>query len=148
MKKVFCVFLCVCFFVNTAYGTTKAPEVEAKGAILIEEKTGRVLWEKEAYTEMAMASTTKIMTAIIALENGNLNDIVKVSRRAAISPKVKMNLSAGEQIKMEYLLYALMLQSYNDAAVAIATRIKQMTTNVSIDEIKNGDILPLNAIPT
>ena len=99
------------------------PDVEAKAAILMEEGTGRVLWEKNAYEQMPMASTTKIMTAVVALENGNLNDMVTVSKKAALSPKVKMNLSTGEEIKLEYLLYALMLQSYNDAAVAIAEHI-------------------------
>jgi len=99
------------------------PKVEAQGAILMDQKTGRVLWEKNSETQMAMASTTKIMTAIVALENADINDIVKVSRRAAVSPQVKMNLSKDEEIKLEYLLYALMLQSFNDSAVAIAEHV-------------------------
>jgi len=70
-----------------------------------------------------MASTTKIMTLIVALENGNINDTVKITRRAASAPPVKMKLSTNEEIKLEYLLYALMLQSYNDSAVAIAEHI-------------------------
>ena len=99
------------------------PTVAAQGAILVDAKTGRVLWEKNSEAPMAMASTTKIMTAIIALENGNLNDTVVISERAARSPEVNMDLSAGEEIKLEDLLYALMLQSYNDSAVAIAEHI-------------------------
>lgn len=99
------------------------PTVEAQGAILMDFETGRVLWEKNARTPMAMASTTKIMTCIIALENGDLADTVTVSRRAAAAPKVKMNLQIGEKISLESLLYALMLQSSNDAAVAIAEHV-------------------------
>ncbi|MDR2167283.1 MAG: D-alanyl-D-alanine carboxypeptidase [Clostridiales bacterium] len=101
-------------------GAAKEPQVEAKGAILIEADSGRVLWDKNADEAMAMASTTKIMTAILVLENANLEDIVIVSKRAAAAPRVKMELSAGEEIPLHGLLYALMLQSSNDAAVAIA----------------------------
>ena len=128
MKKVILIFLCA-FFVKGYFvkeNTTKvmaAPKVEAKGAVLIDEKTGRVLWEKNAYDQMAMASTTKIMTLIVALENGNMQDKVKISSKAARQPKVKMNLDVDEEIKLEYLLYALMLQSFNDSAVAIAEHI-------------------------
>lgn len=104
-------------------GEVILPKVEAQGAVLIDYKTGRVLWEKDSTKPLAMASTTKIMTAIIALENADRNDTVKVSQRAALSPKVRMNLTKGEEIKLDYLLYALMLQSYNDAAVAIAEHV-------------------------
>jgi len=98
-------------------------EVEATGAILIDELSGRVLWEKNGFDPLAMASTTKIMTLIVALENADLSDMVKISSKAASQPRVKMNLSAGEEIKLEYLLYALMLQSFNDSAVAIAEHV-------------------------
>ena len=72
---------------------------------------------------MAMASTTKIMTAIYTIENADLADIVTVSKNAAAQPKVKMYLTEGEHISLENLLYALMLQSSNDAAVAIAEHV-------------------------
>ena len=98
-------------------------EVEATGAILIDELSGRVLWEKNGFDPLAMASTTKIMTLIVALENADINDLVTISTKAASQPRVKMNLSAGEEIKLEYLLYALMLQSFNDSAVAIAEHV-------------------------
>ena len=129
MKKFILIFLLgiMTSIPNLVYASdieqTPLPTVEAQGAILMDYKTGRVLWEKNSTQELAMASTTKIMTAIVALENADVNDIVKVSQRAAISPKVRMNLSKGEEIKLEYLLYALMLQSYNDSAVAIAEHV-------------------------
>ena len=103
--------------------TNKEPDVKALGAVLIDFDTGRVLWGKNINKPLAMASTTKIMTAILALEKGNLDDIVVVSKKAAIAPKVKMELKEGEKIKLEYLMYALMMQSSNDAAVAIAEHI-------------------------
>ncbi|MDR1704578.1 MAG: D-alanyl-D-alanine carboxypeptidase [Clostridiales bacterium] len=100
-----------------------SPAVEARAAILVDFETGRVLWAKNADEPLAMASTTKIMTGILTLEHGNLSDTVTVSKRAAGAPKVKMNLSEGERISLETLLYALMLQSSNDAAVAVAEHI-------------------------
>ncbi|MCL2169942.1 MAG: D-alanyl-D-alanine carboxypeptidase [Defluviitaleaceae bacterium] len=100
-----------------------SPNVEATGAVLIEMDSGRVLWEKNSCQSLAMASTTKIMTAMIVLEQANLDDIVTVSKRAAAAPRVKMDLSVGEEIPLRGLLYALMLQSSNDAAVAIAEHV-------------------------
>lgn len=92
----------------------------AKSAVLMDGDSGRVLYGKNPDTVLAMASTTKIMTCIIALEYGNLNDIYTVSSYAASQPKVKMGAITGEQYKMEDLLYSLMLESHNDAAVIIA----------------------------
>ena len=125
MKKISLIFLCAVMMLSnlTHIQATDAPEVEAKGAVLIDEKTGRVLWGKNEYDQMAMASTTKIMTLMVALESGKIHETVKVSAKAARQPKVKMNLSIDEEIKLEYLLYALMLQSFNDAAMAIAEHV-------------------------
>lgn len=122
MLLAFIVIFTGTVFSRSAF-SSETPSVEAQGAILMDFKTGRVLWEKNARTPLAMASTTKIMTALIALEKSNLNDTVKVSRQASITPPVKMFLQRDEEIKLEYLLYALMMQSSNDAAVAIAEHI-------------------------
>lgn len=100
-------------------------DINALGAVLIDFKTGRVLWEKNAHKKLAMASTTKIMTGILALEKKDL-DLEKeilVSRSVLGVPKVKLNLVPGEKIKLKYLLLALMLESANDAAVVIAEEI-------------------------
>ena len=99
--------------------------INALGAVLIDFKTGRVLWEKNAHEKLAMASTTKIMTGILALEKKDL-DLEKeilVSESVLGVPKVKLNLTPGEKIKLKYLLFALMLESANDAAVVIAEEI-------------------------
>jgi len=98
-------------------------DIVSRAAVLMDCKTGRVLWQKNMNEEMAMASTTKIMTAIIALESGMLEDTVAASKNAASAPKVKMGLQTGEKHRLYDLLYPLMLESSNDAAVAIAEHI-------------------------
>ena len=124
MRKLFIgTLVCLFTFGAAAVYGDDAPEVAAHGAILMEALSGRVLWEKNAHEPMAMASTTKIMTAVLALEQGNMDDVVTVSGLAAAAPRVKMYLQAGEEISLGNLLYALMLQSSNDAAVAIAEHI-------------------------
>ena len=97
--------------------------LNALSAALIDAESGRVLYEKTGYKQMAMASTTKIMTCIIALEKGNLNDEVTVSRYAASMPDVQLNIKAGEKYRLGDLLYSLMLESHNDVSVAIAEHI-------------------------
>jgi len=99
------------------------PKVDATGAILMDAQTGRVLWGKNEHEPLAMASTTKIMTAVLAIESGRENEIVTVSSKAAAAPKVKMYLSAGEKVRLGDLMLALMLESSNDAAVAIAEHL-------------------------
>lgn len=97
-----------------------APAINARSACVIDFETGTVLYEKNAYVKRPMASTTKIMTAIIAIENCPLDARVPISGRAAGMGGSVMGLRAGSTVKMEDLLYGLMLSSGNDAAVAIA----------------------------
>lgn len=92
-------------------------------ACLIDASSGRVLYEKNGYEIRPMASTTKIMTCILALEKGTLDDIVTVSSLAASQPDVQLNINTNEQYYLKDLLYSLMLESHNDAAVAIAEHI-------------------------
>ena len=95
-------------------------ELYAKSACLLDGDSGRVLYGKEEQTPLPMASTTKIMTCILALESGDMQQTVTASARAAGQPKVHLGIQEGQQFLMEDLLYALMLESYNDAAVMIA----------------------------
>lgn len=99
------------------------PKIEAGAAIVVDMKSGRVLYEKNAHTRRAIASTTKIMTAIVAIEKGNLDDKVKVSKKAASIRGSTIHLKAGEELTLKELLYGLMLRSGNDAAIAIAEHI-------------------------
>lgn len=105
-------------------GTPGTPEVPAASAVLIDAKTGEVLYEKNAYHKRPMASTTKIMTALLAAERGNLEDEVTVNP-SALGPGSKggLGLRVGERFKLRELLYAALLPSANDAAVAIADHI-------------------------
>lgn len=99
------------------------PAVSAQGAALMDGNSGRLLWGKNAEEPLAMASTTKIMTAILVLENADLEDVVTVSKNAARQPEVHMKLKEGEQWKVGDLLSAMMLRSYNDTAVALAEHV-------------------------
>lgn len=95
----------------------------AKAALLMDATNNRVLYEKNGYEVLPMASTTKIMTAILALEYGNLEDEVTISKKAASMPKVHLGMREGEIYKLKDLLFSLMLESHNDSAVAIAEHI-------------------------
>lgn len=95
----------------------------ALSAVLMDGDSGRVLYEKEGDTARPMASTTKVMTCILALEQAAGDDYVTVSANAAAQPDVQLNIREGEQYYLEDLLYSLMLKSHNDTAVAIAEHI-------------------------
>ena len=92
----------------------------ALSAVLYDASSNRVLYGKNENEVRAMASTTKIMTIVIALEYGNLSDTVTVSKYAASQPDVQLDAVTGEKYILNDLLYAMMLMSYNDVAVAIA----------------------------
>lgn len=114
--------LLVCFC-NCKAEELNESELYARSACLLDADTGRVLYAKDGDVQLPMASTTKIMTCILALENGHANDLVTASQNAASQPKVHMGVETGEQFLLNDLLYALMLESDNDAAVMIAEHI-------------------------
>lgn len=95
----------------------------AQAAVLMDADSGRVLFEKNGDEILANASTTKILTCIIALETGNLEDVVTASAEAAAQPKVHLGMQKDEQFVLRDLLYSLMLESHNDSAVAIAEHL-------------------------
>ena len=97
--------------------------VSAKAAILMHADSGRVLYEKNADERMLIASTTKIMTAIVVLEHCELDDLVEVDSRSAGIEGSSMYLKAGESYTVEDLLYGLLLVSGNDAASALALHV-------------------------
>ena len=120
-------FLCCAFAAISLYSIfpcqTFAVETSATAAILMDAASGRVLYEQNADRKMRIASTTKILTALVAIERGKLSDTVKVSREAAYTEGSAMYLKEGETLTLETLLYGLLLCSGNDAAVAIAQHI-------------------------
>lgn len=94
--------------------------VSAESAVLMEQSSGRILFSKNAHLRLPIASITKIMTAIIAIESNQLNETVRISRNAAYTEGSSIYLKPGQKMKLKDLVYGLMLRSGNDAAVAIA----------------------------
>lgn len=128
MKRFITVIMVMALLVQGMAGVClaeepKESELYARSAVLMDADSGRVLYEKNGYEQMPMASTTKIMTCILALEYGNLSDTVTASANAAAQPKVHLGMRNGQQYRLEDLLYSLMLESHNDSAVAIAEHI-------------------------
>lgn len=108
-------------------GNDSAIKLYAKSAVLMDADSGRILYQKDGDQILPMASTTKIMTCILALEYGNTQDYALASSYASSMPKVKLYVKSGEYFKLEDLLYSLMLESHNDAAVVIAEHIAGST---------------------
>lgn len=108
--------------VFTVYGDTipDAGNLHAISAVLMDGDSGRILYEKNGKEKRPMASTTKIMTCILILENGNMEDKAVTSSYAASMPKVHLGAAQGEEFYVKDLLYSLMLESHNDAAVILA----------------------------
>ncbi|MEH7086205.1 D-alanyl-D-alanine carboxypeptidase family protein [Neobacillus drentensis] len=108
------------FIANIPQKVEASVSVSAASAVLIEQKSGRILYEKDAHTKRRIASITKIMTAKLAIESGKMNEYVKVSEQATRAEGSSVYLKPGEKIKLKDLVYGLMLRSGNDTAVAIA----------------------------
>lgn len=111
------------------------PSIASPSAILMDLKSGKILYEKNIDQKMYPASLTKVMTAIITLENCNLNDIATVSYDAVMSLSsgyVTANLQVGEELTIEQLLYVLMVGSSNDAAIVLAEHVSG-----SVDDFSN-----------
>lgn len=131
MKRRYICFLLIFVLIfsggKTVYGEeTDVPEettLYAKAAVLLDGDSGRVLYGKNESEILPMASTTKIMTCILALEYGNFSEPVMVTAYAQSMPKVHLGMREGETYKMKDLLYSLMLESHNDSAVAIAEQV-------------------------
>ncbi|MBO5338547.1 MAG: D-alanyl-D-alanine carboxypeptidase [Clostridia bacterium] len=99
-----------------------ALDISGKSAVLIEADSGEVIYEKNADIRLPMASTTKIMTGIIAIENCPLDEVVKIPKEAVGIEGSSIYLIEGEELTVRELLYALLLESANDASVALAIK--------------------------
>ncbi|QOR66131.1 D-alanyl-D-alanine carboxypeptidase [Cytobacillus suaedae] len=111
----------VFFFCPTYYyAEDKPPSVQSESALLMDAKTGTILFEKNSKTRMYPASVTKIATAIVAIEEGNLDDIVTVSENARYVEGTRVYLEPGEKVSLLKLVQGLLINSGNDAGVAIA----------------------------
>ncbi|RKO67470.1 D-alanyl-D-alanine carboxypeptidase family protein [Desulfofundulus salinus] len=116
-------FCCLLLLFSQAAQAALQPQTLGEAALLMDARNGQVLYQKNASSPMYPASTTKILTAIIALEHSRLDEVVTVSREATRVEGSAIGLQEGERLTMEDLLYALLLASANDAAVAIAEHV-------------------------
>lgn len=123
MRLFFGFILCVSLFFFLPEHGQAAPDVSAAQAILMDAESGQVLFEKDAFEARPIASITKIMTAILAIESGKMDEKATVSRNAIYTEGSSIYLEQGEKITIQDLVYGLMLRSGNDAAVAIAEHI-------------------------
>jgi D-alanyl-D-alanine carboxypeptidase (penicillin-binding protein 5/6) len=121
VRKSFIIILIVLLTQTIAYGDDL--DLSAQSYILMEESSGRVLLEKNSHIKMPMASTTKIMTALLAVEKGDMEDTVEISEDSVNIEGSSIYLKVGEKLKLGDLVYGLMLRSGNDSAVAIANYI-------------------------
>lgn len=126
-------------------GFEQGPTIHASAGVLIESKTGAVLFAKNPDLRRAPASTTKMMTAIVALEKGDLNQIVRVSHLASRTPGSSIWLRPGDRLSMRELLKGMMLQSGNDGSMAVAEGVAGSVENfVSLMNLKAKEIGALN----
>ena len=125
VKKTVAAVIIICVLVmNVRMEVFAAPEeLYAQSAVLMDADSGRVLFEKNGMEQRPMASTTKILTCILVLEKAGLGETAEVSRNASSQPKVHLGVRAGEKYYVQDLLYSLMLESHNDAAVILAEHV-------------------------
>ena len=117
LPAVVCVLLLIVMYVLPVDAC--AVSTSASSAILMDADSGRILYAHNENARMLIASTTKIMTALVAIEHGRLSDLITVSKEATLAEGTSMYLKAGEQLTLETLLYGLLLSSGNDAALAV-----------------------------
>ena len=106
------------------------PDTNSKACIVLDRKTSIILYGKNEKQKRKMASTTKIMTATIIIENCNLDETVEISKKAAGTGGSRLGLKVGDRITVRDLLYGLMMRSGNDAAVALAEHYRSETLKV------------------
>ncbi|MBI5076165.1 MAG: D-alanyl-D-alanine carboxypeptidase [Nitrospirae bacterium] len=106
--------------IHTSLITAFGEDIQARAAVVMEASTGRVLYAKNPELRLMPASTTKLMTALIAVEKVNLKDVVTISRNAVNVAPTKSGFKEGDKVTVETLLYAALMKSANDAAVALA----------------------------
>lgn len=121
--SIFSVIITLFISMNHSFEAEASVSVSARNAILMEQESGRVLFEKNAHEKRRIASITKIMTAVLAIESGKLEEMVTISDRAEGTEGSSLYLKKGDKMKLKDLVYGLMLRSGNDAGVAIAEHV-------------------------
>ncbi|MBO5184216.1 MAG: D-alanyl-D-alanine carboxypeptidase, partial [Clostridia bacterium] len=123
IKKMICYFavllsVSLCFFFCAG-----AVEISAQSAVVLDARTNEIVYQKDAFEKRSMASTTKIMTAFLAIESGRLCDTVNITSEMTRAEGTSLGLHAGDKITLCDLVYGMMLESGNDAANAAALHL-------------------------
>jgi len=150
MRRTILIGLIILAIVPSAWA-----EIYSRAAVVIEAKTGKVLFAKNPELRLPPASTTKLMTAMVALDRLNINDTTIISKRASMIAPTKANLIPGERVTIGTLLYAALIESANDAAVALAEAtagseakfVKLMNRKVALMGLKNTRFINSNGLP-
>ncbi len=145
LRRYICLLCCLLAALRPVPVYAREPEpgeLYAQAAVLMDADSGRVLFDKNGSQVLAMASTTKIMTCILTLELADTQEMVEISSYAASMPKVKLYVQKGERYLLEDLLYSLMLESHNDAAVAIAEHVGRRYLPAQLQEKSPADYTP------
>ena len=145
MRRFFSWFVVLAFGLFPAAAASEALTVAAKGVVLIDGESGRILFAQNENAMLPEASCTKIMTALLALENSTLSEDVTAGKNAHGVTGTSIYLSEGETLTMEQMLYGLMLRSGNDAAVAIAEHISGSVSEFANLANKRADELDADA---
>jgi D-alanyl-D-alanine carboxypeptidase (penicillin-binding protein 5/6) len=149
------VFFVAAFTAWASVAEARKPRVTARAAVVMDARTGELLWSKNPDQKRAPASTTKIMTTVLGLEAERMNDYFRVSSRAQRQQPSKLYLVKGQKVQLRELLYSLMLKSANDSAVVVAEGVsgsvdkfaKKMTARARKVGAKNTTFRNPNGLP-
>ena len=130
--------------IETSANLNDEPKINSRSAAVIDRKSKNIIYGKNENVKKAMASTTKIMTAMVVIQNTNLNNIVEISKKAAGTGGSRLGLKAGDKITVKDLLYGLLLRSGNDCAVALAEYVAGSVQEFSNLMNQNAQMLGLN----
>lgn len=130
--------------IETSVNLNDEPKINSRSAVVIDRKSKNIIYGKNENVKKAMASTTKIMTAMVVIQNTNLNNIVEISKKAAETGGSRLGLKVGDKITVKDLLYGLLLRSGNDCAVALAEYVAGSVQEFSNLMNQNAQMLGLN----
>ena len=130
--------------IETSANLNDEPKINSSSAVVIDRKSKNIIYGKNENVKKAMASTTKIMTAMVVIQNTNLNNTVEISKKAAGTGGSRLGLKAGDKVTVKDLLYGLLLRSGNDCAVALAEYVAGSVPEFSNLMNQNAQMLGLN----
>ena len=130
--------------IETSANLNDEPKINSRSAVVIDRKSKNIIYGKNENVKKAMASTTKIMTAMVVIQNTNLNNTVEISKKAAGTGGSRLGLKAGDKVTVKDLLYGLLLRSGNDCAVALAEYVTGSVQEFSNLMNQNAQMLGLN----